>query len=128
MAAAFHSAELFPPGINVDWSQPFLPRDVELLVEAEHREAAVAMLMCDPIAEGDLDAVKAAMCERQIEELRRAHAAGVKLAVVILPGHPCPICGDTPRRYSWEDLEAGRVPRLPLHAGCACCYSPEVLE
>ena len=112
----------------MDWTQPFLLRDVEMLVQAGHPDAAVAKVMCDPIAEGDLDAVGEAACQQQLEEMRRARAAGVKLAVVILPGHPCPTCGEAPRRYSWEDLEAGRVPRLPLHAGCTCCYSSEVLE
>ncbi len=128
VASAFHRAELFPPGINMDWSQPFLPRDVELLVESGHLEAAVANLMCDPIAEGDIDAVHEAACRRGLEELRHARAAGVKLAVVILQGRPCLICGGIPQRYSWEDLDAGRVPRLPLHAGCLCSYSSEVLE
>lgn len=128
VASAFHGAELFPPGINVDWTQPFLLRDVELLVQAGHPDAAVAKLMCDPIGEGDLGAISEAACQQQLEEMRRARAAGVKLAVVILPGRACPTCGETPRRYSWDDLEAGRVPHLPLHAGCTCCYSPEVLE
>lgn len=128
VAAAFHSSELFPPAIHLEWKGPVLAPEAERLAGAGRIDAAVAVLMCEPVAAADLDAYRAALAERSLGEMRRAHAAGACLAVRILPGRPCPMCGDVVRRFTWEDLEAGRVPRLPLHPGCSCSYCPEVLE
>ena len=74
-----------------------------------------------------LDSWMVAASQRRMEELLRSRKVlGQDMLglTVLTSGRPCVTCGTQPTNYTWADYDAGKVPSLPRHSGCACAYSP----